>query len=351
MRVLLIYNPTAGDGVDGQRRALIDRIHAAGHEVRCRSSKDPHMTSALTGSVDLVVIAGGDGTIAKVARRLRGRDLAIAALPLGTANNIATALGLADAELETLIRGWSRGRTIAMDLGVVRGPRGMRSFLESVGVGLLPQLMTARKVVPGHAPTAEARVALAVARARKAAQRLPAIEVRASLDGRDLSGRYLLLEAMNIGWVGPRLNLADTDPADGQFDVVFAREDDRDALVEWLAARERGADVPRALPALRGRRFRIDHGRFGVHVDDKVWAAQPARSEPAPLEATLESSIRFRLPASEAAEESFARDARWREALEPRGRNPRRFELTSSRWAWPAGGPARSRRSDRGGSG
>ena len=76
MRVLLVYNPNAGDGVDASLRDLVDFIHAAGHDVRCRSSKDPLVTSALAEPADLVAVAGGDGTIIKVARLLRGRKAA-----------------------------------------------------------------------------------------------------------------------------------------------------------------------------------------------------------------------------------------------------------------------------------
>ena len=64
MRVLLIYNPKAGNGVDGDVRGLIELIRAAGHEVRWRSSKDRRLGSAFAEPVELVAVAGGDGTVA-----------------------------------------------------------------------------------------------------------------------------------------------------------------------------------------------------------------------------------------------------------------------------------------------
>src|SRR5438105_12816906 len=194
MRVLLIYNPRAGDGVYSSLRELVDLIHAAGHEVRCRSSKDPLIASAFAEPADLVAVAGGDGTIVKVARLLRGRRTAIAPLPLGTANNISTALGLTAASLEDSILGWHGGRTVLFDLGVVRTPRGSRSFLESFGVGLLPRVMASEthREHAGAAANAETRLANALNRLRRAAQRCPPIEVTAELDRQDVSGRYLL---------------------------------------------------------------------------------------------------------------------------------------------------------------
>ena len=44
------------------------------------------------GTVDCVVAAGGDGTVARVARALAGGPIPLAVLPAGTANNIATSL-------------------------------------------------------------------------------------------------------------------------------------------------------------------------------------------------------------------------------------------------------------------
>ena len=53
------------------------------------------MGSALDDPGDLAVVAGGDGTVAKVAIGVADTDTPTAAvLPLGTANNIGKALGV-----------------------------------------------------------------------------------------------------------------------------------------------------------------------------------------------------------------------------------------------------------------
>ena len=43
---------------------------------------------------DAVIVAGGDGTVGKVAKRLAGTDVPLVVLPTGTANNIARSLGI-----------------------------------------------------------------------------------------------------------------------------------------------------------------------------------------------------------------------------------------------------------------
>ncbi len=53
----------------------------------------------------------------------------------------------------------------------------------------------------------------------------PAIQLKMALDGRDLTGDYVLLEAMNIRSIGPNLRLApDADPGDGLLDIVLVSD-------------------------------------------------------------------------------------------------------------------------------
>jgi diacylglycerol kinase family enzyme len=345
MRVLLIYNPSAGHGVHTQLRGLVDLIHAAGHEVRCRSSKDPQVAAVFSEPADLVAVAGGDGTIAKVARLLRGRKTPIAPLPLGTANNIAAALGLKTSDLETQIQGWEGGTTVAMDVGTARGARGTRSFLESVGAGLITRLMDGKAENSATTPKIADKLARAVARARRAARRAPAIELKGLLDGRDISGRYVLFEAMNTGWVGPNLHLVQADPADGMLELVLVRDSERALLVDWLFAHERGAAHRDRLPSARGRSLQIVQTDFGVHVDDKVWAPERLREDgQATVEVALRDTICFRVPSEQFAARPWMRRACTRDAAQTAEPRTRRFELTPSRSASPAGRRARSHR-------
>jgi diacylglycerol kinase (ATP) len=347
MRVLLIYNPNAGDGVHDQLRDLVDVIHAAGHQVRCRSSKDPQVVTAFAEPTDLVAVAGGDGTIAKVARLLRGRDTAIAPLPVGTANNIATALGLTASSLEEQILGWTNARAIALDVGLARSPRGSRSFLESCGAGLIPRLLTLAKSrdPPRLASSAETRLESALARARRTARRSPAIEIRAVLDGQDISGRYVLIEAMNLGWVGPNLNLAaDADPSDGLLDVVLVSEAERSLLsgyLDYLDAREDGVGWPHAFPTVRGRHLRIAQTDLEVHVGDELWTSVDADQGDA-FEVTLRDRAWFLVPAQQASLTAWMRGASGRDLGQSERAAPAR--VTPSRWAWPGGGRARFHR-------
>ena len=89
-------------------------------------------------------MAGGDGTVAKVARRLvKSRSkIPMSVLPLGTANNVARTLGF-DISAEAVIAGLKKGKTSSFDVGIARGPWGKRYFFEGAGAGLFADYLSA----------------------------------------------------------------------------------------------------------------------------------------------------------------------------------------------------------------
>ena len=92
MRALLIHNPTAGVK-NHQKDSIIAALRLAHFDVAYVSIKDAK--GALRNKPDLVVVAGGDGTVGHVFTHLSDRSVPIGVVPLGSANNIARSLGIA----------------------------------------------------------------------------------------------------------------------------------------------------------------------------------------------------------------------------------------------------------------
>ena len=137
MRMTLIHNPKAG-GQTHHKDELVRLLRAAGHEVDYESSHG-NWRAALTHASECVAAAGGDGTIGKVAKALAGTGVPIVVLPLGTANNVALALGVSAIPIPELIAGIPHASRRSVDLGTANGPWGRAQFLESVGAGLLSE--------------------------------------------------------------------------------------------------------------------------------------------------------------------------------------------------------------------
>jgi diacylglycerol kinase (ATP) len=69
MRITLMHNPKAGHGTH-KKKDLMDALAKPGHHAIYRSTEKSNYKEALETSTDLVIAAGGDGTIEKIASRL-----------------------------------------------------------------------------------------------------------------------------------------------------------------------------------------------------------------------------------------------------------------------------------------
>ena len=274
MLITLIHNPGAGVDDQPDSETLLSIIRAAGHEVRYQPSENGTWASALDEPADLVAVAGGDGTVGRVAKKLIGRDLPVAPLPLGTANNISKTLGLADLSLADIVSGWKNARHVSFDAGVAKGPWGSRYFMEAFGLGLfactLPIADGNRKLKA--LKDADAKVAHAIGLLRQRLEHCPPNALDLRLDGRDTSGDYVMLEAMNMAFVGPNLYLApDLDPDDGMLDVVVVTSEERDKLHDSLATWQEGELEHPKLTRHLARVIQLEWTGFEVHFDDEAW--------------------------------------------------------------------------------
>lgn len=268
MKVTVLYNADAGAGVSLEM--LRKDIEQHRHEILHIIDKHDDLEQALDGSPELLVAAGGDGTVSRAASRIAGHGVALAILPLGTANNIARSLGL-DGPVHDLIDQWDTAPRRAVDLGVLRASWGERRFLEAAGVGLVPAAISAL--------TDEPRIDNARVRAKvpRAAQgyldvlaRLKPRERTLILDGARVTGSFLLVEVLNISSIGPNLVLApDADASDGRFSVVTAEESEREALEAYLRDAAKGRDHTLRLPTRLAREIELEDVQ-DMHVDDRV---------------------------------------------------------------------------------
>jgi diacylglycerol kinase (ATP) len=297
VRATLVHNPTAGQREGAA--ALVASLERAGYEVTYCSKESDQLQTALAEPGEAVIVAGGDGTVAKVAAAIAGRGIPLGILPVGTANNIARTLGLVGG-WSHIIAGLPTAARKRLDVGVARGPWGERRFVEAAGVGLFARAVAVLSDRDGQ-PLAELvkdepNFESALRLLRHLVEDYSPRQWRVTLDGRDLSGRYMMVEAMIIRFIGPHLHLApDADPGDGLFDVVLVSHDQCTALLEYLGHRlEREATLP-ALTIHRGRRLELIWAEPEIHFDDDVWlqgslqSGVPSSAGPAtPATITLE---------------------------------------------------------------
>lgn len=133
-RALLLLNRNSRQGAEAAD-ALIASLKGCGIDVledrmhRGETCSDVVLRNA--SKVDLVIVAGGDGTLNSAVDALVTTKLPLGILPLGTANDLARTLEL-PTELDDACRVIAAGHTRAIDVGRVNG----KHFLNVASIGL-----------------------------------------------------------------------------------------------------------------------------------------------------------------------------------------------------------------------
>ncbi len=228
MRTALILNPGAGASTladptihEGNlETALLDALRAQGiePEVYHTTIDDPGRGIAAqlaAEHVDLVIAAGGDGTIHAVAHGLLGSVSTLGIIPAGTMNNLALSLGIPD-KLEQACAVFADGEVRAIDVGRINE----HIFLEVAGVGLEAALFPAAEEVKKRGFLSTYR---GVLEGLRILSRFKPPKMRLTFDGETpRSYRAMQLTICNAPYYGPHLSLAPSIYLnDGWLDVVL----------------------------------------------------------------------------------------------------------------------------------
>lgn len=232
-RAAVVYNPVKVD-VDRLRStvAAAESRHGWAKSLWLPTSEDDPGYSqgrqALAERADVVITAGGDGTVRAVGEALRNTGVAMSLLPSGTGNLLARNLKLdlsssrLDASVDTAFTGYDS----AIDVGVIRfdredGSNEEHAFLVMAGLGL------DAKMIANTDPALKKRVgwlAYVGAIARTLVDK-EVLRIRYRLDDSDeRSTRVHTILVGNCGTLpGNILLLPDAEIDDGLFDIVTLR--------------------------------------------------------------------------------------------------------------------------------
>jgi diacylglycerol kinase (ATP) len=285
MRALLVHNPMAGTkGHD--KSSIIDALELADIKVDYVSTKYDGLKRVLKRACDIVIAAGGDGTIDYVFTHLADRSIPVGILPLGSANNIARSLGIAGTPAE-LAEQWRANHVHPYHLLEVAYSEDRRELCaEGFGVGLMAALIKRR------ASGKKADGADDIRRGRRALAALLSdaqpLDLEVTIDGKPWKTDLISVDVLNIPFTGPALPLAhNADPGDTLLDVIGFEWRKQDKLIEWIKSPQEEAPPAHARCGEQiDIRWRTADGR----LDDKVikgrsdWQQALVRCDPVPLQ-------------------------------------------------------------------
>ena len=143
MRVIILLNSAAGTEGSPQGSLLQQLFDEAGMSVEIRTTERETIAAAAQAAVaespDVVVAAGGDGTVSVVAAAILGSAVTLGVLPLGTLNHFAKDIGVGP-DLPAAVRVIAAGHVQNLDVGQVNG----QPFINNSSIGLYPHMVNHR---------------------------------------------------------------------------------------------------------------------------------------------------------------------------------------------------------------
>jgi YegS/Rv2252/BmrU family lipid kinase len=284
----IIVNPAAGSGA-GQRS--LDRIR----ELVAETSLDCDILvteqpghaielslEAAEAGCQMVVAAGGDGTVNEVVNGLMAAKLAAAGLTggqipcmgvlcVGRGNDFAASVGV-PYELEQGVNALVKGHTRTIDIGLVRGgkhPEG-RYFANCVGMGFdaITTIETAKLPRLGGFLSFFLGVLKTIILYNEA----PLATI--TYDGRTITQRSLMISIMNGVRLGGGFIMApDSQMDDGLLDLCIAHQVSRPRVLTMLPHFMQGSQATQPeIATVRAREVSIvsDDGPLPAHTDGEI---------------------------------------------------------------------------------
>ncbi|MFD1174779.1 diacylglycerol kinase [Paenibacillus puldeungensis] len=224
-RARLIYNPTSGR--EEMRRLLpdvLERLDRHGIETSCHATTGEgdatrEAAEAVSRGYDIIIAAGGDGTLNEVVNGMAGKDNLppLGIFPLGTTNDFARAMGIP--------RRWEdycdlviENKTRPIDIGRANG----RHFINIAGGGSLTELTYE---VPSRLKTLIGQLAYYMKGIEKMASLSPTQLIIQAEGYEVIEGEFMLFLIANSNSVGGFEKLApDASIDDGMLDVIAVKK-------------------------------------------------------------------------------------------------------------------------------
>lgn len=221
----VIYNPSSGKEMGRKRLAdILITLERAGYEASAfgtqkKEDGTKEAERACQKGFDLIVAAGGDGTVYEVINGISKQEKrpTLGILPFGTSNDFARAIGITKENFTQALQVLEKGISTNVDVGKMN----QKYFINIAGGGSLTELTYE---VPSKLKTVFGQLAYYFKGVEKMTQFKPYM-VQATVDGVQIKEEIMLFLVSNTNVVGGFDKLAPfADYTDGAFDVLFLKK-------------------------------------------------------------------------------------------------------------------------------
>ncbi len=223
-KIMYVYNPKSGNGtISTKTNNIIETINNNKDIIipyMIGASKDDFSDDVIKKIMpDKIIAAGGDGTISKMAGKLKSLgldDIPIGIIPAGTCNDLARILNLTGS-VEHLVDRYAKGSAKQIDIGMVNG----RYFLNTFAGGMIAGVSsdTNQEFKKNAGKLAYYLMTLAEL------GNIKSFDLTVEHDEGKVEGRFIFFLVLNGKHAGGIQNvIPDADINDGYLDVMLIRE-------------------------------------------------------------------------------------------------------------------------------
>jgi diacylglycerol kinase (ATP) len=258
LRAKLIFNTISGRS-DESPQQLADiltemqnwNILSEVYMVHPDSRVESVVRSAIKGGINLIVVAGGDGTIDSVMGAMIGSSATLGIIPTGTRNNVAFNLGVPStiAGAVAILR---EGRRLKIDVGTMQHGRSSRWFLEDATLGLLSDIYPYADSIQ-HGDLTQIGNLLSTVVSSTPSQLRMILEGRKKIS----MSAYMVLIA-NMPYIGPRFQISpDVFWNDNHLDVFVFSDMSKLDLISYAVQSTGGAVEDTRIKHYQVKRLKI----------------------------------------------------------------------------------------------
>lgn len=239
----IIHNDTAGSGNHSKEKLLLQfKEHL--HQLNYFSTNKNDWKKFYNLKFDRLIIAGGDGTIRKVAltlleyknTHLHAGNFPIHIIPLGTANNIAKSIKDFTAQTK------NADPKHSLYTGKITYGKIHNYFFEGAGFGIFPELIYHLQEKDVAIPFEKNEIDFALEQLTAQLQHFDPIQIEIKIpDKPQLQGKFVMAEIMNIPYLGPNIPVYPLKDWNKKFlKIVLLPESNKAIFIKQLELLKKG---------------------------------------------------------------------------------------------------------------
>jgi diacylglycerol kinase (ATP) len=280
-RARLIYNPTSGREILKRNLPeILEKLEIAGYEASCHATTGAGDATkaarlAVERKYDVVIAAGGDGTIHEVVNGLAEQEYRpkLGIIPAGTTNDFARALQI-PRDIGSAVDIITRGDLIPVDIGRIND----RYFINIAGGGRITEITYE---VPSKLKTMLGQLAYYL----KGMEMLPSIkssDLRIEYDGKLFEGEAMMFLVGLTNSIGGFEKLApDSSINDGLFSLLILKKVNLAEFIRISSLAVRGEHVndPNVIYTQANRIKVYSNEKVQLNLDGEFGGLLPAEFE------------------------------------------------------------------------